>query len=219
MIIYGQTRDVDDLLFFLRRCALVATLLVCGVGCRNEYNDRDFLIPEGFSGPVLVLYEQTAGVSPKRSKEGRDQLQVPPDGVLRLRRKSPEVVRGFDRYFLVRANGTRERIPVGHELPPSETKRFQVFGQGLGGMPGRPVLTRLADGTERWVHDSEGPGSFAVEDFIVGAPASRNDWHSLRDALLERTLYGEHGPPWLRDDRLGDNGQGTTSDVRANGGK
>lgn len=161
----------------------------------DEYLNRVFLIPDGFSGVVVVVYEEAGGIVPVRDGDGRDVLRVPSDGVLRLRRKAPAVVGGKDIYFLVRADGTRARLLAGRNQSP---RMYQAFGNTLGGTTLQPVTTTLQDGSKAWVQGPESPPGKTCEIFMVGVPESRNDWTEIRDTACDSAVYGKGGAPWLR---------------------
>ncbi len=55
-----------------------------------------YLLPEGFTGGVLVLYNQADGVNSEVSKEGTIKYRIPKDGFLKVKGDFPEDVYNFN---------------------------------------------------------------------------------------------------------------------------
>ena len=84
--------------------------------------DEVYLIPEGFVGPVLIVFNQRQG-QPTQYKEGSKVFEIPADGILETRFKALPCGDGdwdwgwesqcalrVDHYYL-NDDGTRVRIP------------------------------------------------------------------------------------------------------------
>lgn len=74
---------------------------------RLRANGSVYLIPDGYIGPVVIAYDDSAGVAEER--EGRRRTyRVPRTGMMRARFGRD---RGFAEFYYVRADGVRTRIP------------------------------------------------------------------------------------------------------------
>jgi hypothetical protein len=146
--------------------ARLSSLIIVGAaaalvsGCVCAQRDR-YLIPDGYVGPVVVVYRALAGTSEERDEDGVLLYRIAVDGTLYVRGAGPREGPVRSEYFYVAKDGTRTSIPWN---PGSEDVN-QVFGVQVGSVS-----------DARWL------------SFIVGSPHSRPDWPELRLRLLERAL-------------------------------
>ena len=152
-------------------------------GCPGRgvlHENRDFVLAEGFLGPVVLLYDDPKGRELLRQPDGRVTVTVPADGIVRLRMKAPRGVVGEMRYFVVERTA-QHQLRDDRDVPPGEVC---VFMKTMGVVPGPPE--RLPDGTTQ--QSTESRGSRVYESFIVGIPTSRNDWYDLRSKHVDRAI-------------------------------
>ena len=89
------------------RC--IAFLMV-GLACCSCLVSRseEHLIPDGFVGRVLILYDDPQGV-PMRVKDGAISYAIPPNGILRINGHKDSGWRRI-RYFYVGRDGQRKQL-------------------------------------------------------------------------------------------------------------
>jgi len=132
-----------------------------GVGCTALKGSEVHLIPEGYTGPVVILYGVQGGSSVQRDEHGTVIYRIPPDGVLRLQ-GSASAMGFYDKgYFYEAADGTRIELPY-----QAATNVLQVFAAVEG-------VTELLDG--------EPTNSQRFQAYVVGVPGDRGGWAPLRD--------------------------------------
>jgi hypothetical protein len=76
----------------MRRAVLcVALLSACGVsGCRRLFvRSETHLLPEGYQGPVVIVFGDPDGQELKRDSKGAYVFQIPATGYLRFRDDPP----------------------------------------------------------------------------------------------------------------------------------
>ena len=142
--------------------------------------DREvFLLPPGYRGPVLVLYDQPGGVKPSAAN-GKASYLVPPEGVVRSSLQEP-------------ALGTEVTTSFS-DSPEAALRTFPTCDEmRLNRSASAPLATcwidqTLGTGVPRYV-------SFIVTDW-VSIPRHYNQATSLIDSLLFRgKLHGE--PKWI----------------------
>lgn len=143
------------------------------------------LIPDGYQGPVVVVYDDPDGVAPTRDEEGHDVYKIPPDGVLRLSTPSPEAGLYDVKYFYVRPDGSSYELPA--SIPHvADDKLLQVFavvdvGSVLKGPDAKPRDPRTC------------------KAYVVGVPVERDDWVWLREQATKRALGLPPDPAWMRE--------------------
>ena len=148
-------------------CVLAAISLVrCGVVLGSEVH----LIPEGHTGPVVVLFDDPLGDEVRLDEEGAFVYQIRADGVLRVKNSPPRA--GFYRkhFYFEAPDGTRTEIPHRVDEPV-----VQVFADVQGVTE---VLDGQPTGSRRWAA------------YVVGLPTARADWAQLRDQAAERVIRG-----------------------------
>lgn len=71
--------------------------------------DVVYLIPENYTGGVIVLYNQPDGIEPEKAKDGTIIYRIPQNGFLKI--KSPFERKTYRfKYYLVDANNKRTEI-------------------------------------------------------------------------------------------------------------
>ena len=134
-------------------------------GCRVS-GSVTHLIPDGYVGPVVIVFNDPEGEAPNRGEDGGVVYEIPPGGVLRLSTPALEAGLYDITYFYVRPDGTRQEIP--HRGDESE---FQVFAEVDG------ATGKQDDGKPtRWVA------------YVLGVPNERDDWAQVRGEATSRAI-------------------------------
>lgn len=153
--------------YFRWELVLVAVCLFgLGHGCTGR--SEDHLIPQGYIGPVLILYNDPSGL-PANLQHGKITYTIPPDGILRIRDPSPEETSWRRvRFFYVNREGQRDELKV-----PVTGAEFGVFGETDG--------MRAVDVDGKIV-------AVTYKAYVVGAPNNRR-WETI-EASIERAMSG-----------------------------
>jgi hypothetical protein len=138
------------------------------LGCRVS-GSITHLIPDGYVGPVVIVFDDPKGEAPKRDENGGVIYEIPPDGVLRLSTPAPEV--GFYNisYFYVRPDGARREIPK-----RVDKAVLQVFA--------------VVDGATNGEREKRPPARWTWSAYIVGVPSNRDDWVQVRGEATSRAI-------------------------------
>ena len=84
----------------IKHLATVLILLLCGSCCVfAKATEVDYLIPDGFRGGVIVLYNQADGVKPQKTQDGTLVYKIPKDGFLKIKPKFERKNYKFKYYF------------------------------------------------------------------------------------------------------------------------
>jgi hypothetical protein len=140
-------------------------ILLSIFGCRGS-GSMTHLIPDGYVGPVVIVFDDPNGELPKHDEAGGAVYEIPADGVLRLSTPAPEAGLYDINYFYVRPDGTRQKLP--HHV---DKGTLQVFADGVGATgeqeDGKPI---------RWTA------------YVVGVPNERDDWAQVRGEATSRAI-------------------------------
>src|SRR4030095_11369099 len=124
------------------------------------------LIPDGYTGPVVIVFDDAKGVLPKRDHAGGIVYEIPRDGVLRLITPPPNPGVYKVTYFYVSPDGKRQKIPL-----DADDGVLQIFADVSGATGaeggGKPI---------RWAA------------YIVGIANERDDWAKLRGEATSRAI-------------------------------
>lgn len=147
-------------------CAVLGIAMTLGVflGCWATVGSEVHLIPEGYVGVVVILYDASNGETPLRSDDGTVTYAIGGDGFLAV--SNPALPAGFydTRYYYLSTDGSRSEIPY-----EGETSSLQIFSAVDGVTGTEPAATKWAS-------------------YVVGVPAQRSDWAELRDQAVERAV-------------------------------
>lgn len=86
----------------------------------------EYLLPAGFTGGVIILYNQADGSTPEITADGTVRYRIPKDGFLKVNTPEPEAIYNYSFYYLDdKNNQTRiEYIqPHGSSLSTGENLR------------------------------------------------------------------------------------------------
>lgn len=86
--------------------SIVCFLILC---CSNSGEDSIRLIPEGFEGPVIIVFNQKDG-EPKEYDNGKRVYRIPKDGVLRTQFESNFGLQKHE-FFYTNKDGDWTEIP------------------------------------------------------------------------------------------------------------
>ncbi len=122
-----------------------------------------YLIPQGYEGPILVIFDQADGQPPKY--EGRARVyEIPADGVVRTQLQE---TRGYHaEFFYVNEKGERTEI-------------LDLLGPCTKDLPEDPILV---------CHSWRGWGPFEYRGFVVGRISKRDALSKAFDQLYETLM-------------------------------
>ena len=154
------------------RCSSGAWVLVVALlsafGC-GASGSMTHLIPEGYVGPVVIVFDDPKGKAPKRDENGGVVYEIPPDGVLRLNTPAPEAGFYDINYFYVRPDGTTTGL-----LERAEDGALQVFA--------------VVDGATAGEKDERPPDRWTWTAYVIGVPSERGDWVQVRGEATSRAI-------------------------------
>jgi hypothetical protein len=91
----------------ISRKVFVLALLLINVGCTLAKSAKiEYLLPAGFTGGVIVLYNQPDGVAPETLDDGTIRYRIPKDGFLMLNTQEPENIINYSFYYVDDKNNT-----------------------------------------------------------------------------------------------------------------
>lgn len=101
--------------------------------CCTEIEPEVHLLPQGFEGPVLIIFDQQDG-SPPRYEGGVRVLKIPPDGILRTQFKNENgwYPAGYPEYYYITPGGKRTKVENGNPRDSTDTTKVYVYGQSSG---------------------------------------------------------------------------------------
>jgi len=155
-----------------------STLLISGMSalmavplfsasCR-EAGAITHLLPDGYTGPVVIVFGDAHGRPPGREGDGGVVYVIPPDGVLRLSTPPPDPGWYDMRYYYVRSDGTRQEI-ASHV----DERTLQIFAEVDGMAGGR---------------GNENEDAILWRAYVVGVPDERDDWVKEREEATSRAI-------------------------------
>lgn len=142
-----------------------------------------YLLPDGYTGPVVIVYDEAAGV-PLEYEEGKRVYRIPPDGLLETQASVNEGLIQ-QQYFYVDADGNRRplRDTLIQFVDGTERGTF-AFGQQIGSTSySVPVVT--GGDTTGW-YSGDSTNLFTYTSFLVGETANRDSLWRQRDSLFEQ---------------------------------
>lgn len=146
-----------------------------GQGCSGSGFGETYILPPGFSGPVVIVFEQSDGELLEPADDCDLRFRVPADGVLRVANPSPESGIYWRRFMVGKPDeGWVDNI--GEDLASTE---HQVFGFIIGGSDTRDGLRT---GGISWVA------------FLVGIPAEIASPHRVLHEAIDRAVREILGP-------------------------
>lgn len=168
----GHTRSSFASGILIRRrqlsLALIASLSLAACPLKGA---EVHLIPEGFTGPVVIVYAIPGGVVSGRDSNGAMVFRIPRSGILLTNAQARGAGwHSLSYFFLNDTNGTRAALP--HPgADPVDPRRLQVFGAGSG-------VTAKVDGRD----------DIRYQYYVVGSPAEMPNWGESLEAAIERAV-------------------------------
>jgi hypothetical protein len=149
-------------------CLVLASIVLSNEGCGMGVKSELHIIPQGFVGPVVIVFDQPVREEALRDDAGALVYKIPTHGVLCVSNSAPKA--GFYRkqFYYEAADGELQELP--HRVADQS---IQVFADGYGVTE---VLDGKPTGSVRWLA------------YVVGTPRGRTDWVQLRDAAVERAV-------------------------------
>lgn len=141
--------------------------LVILLGCGYDEGLEIHLIPDGYEGPVVVVFDDPKGKFLEQNEKGAFVYKIPPSGELRVKgpRPGPEI--HALRFFYDKAGGPPQRIPS-----HGKNTDIQVFAEWFG----------------NYTNVQEGKAAVYYTSYIVGIPNKRDDWISLRRQAIDKAI-------------------------------
>lgn len=93
----------------IENVAYYILLLLTITGCTQEAEDTIRLIPEGYTGSVLIIFKQEDG-KPREYEDGKRVYKIPDNGVLKTQFE-PNYGVQTHQFFYVDKEGNRTEIP------------------------------------------------------------------------------------------------------------
>lgn len=90
------------------------------LSCGNKADDTIILIPEGYVGPVLVIYNQDNGAE-KEYEDGKRVYRIPENGVLETQ-FSPNYGVQNNEYYYVSSNGNKKKLDF---VRPADAREYE----------------------------------------------------------------------------------------------
>lgn len=142
----------------------VAALLVPSMAACLRRGQLVYVLPEGYVGPVVIVYDVPGRVKPAGDYDTTLSYVIPPNGILRIDGQPPRSAVYDIRVYYGHDDGSLKSIPVS-DGPTAA----QAFGweTGTGG-------TTPDNAAVHWT------------TFVVGVPNERADWLARRDEAVAR---------------------------------
>lgn len=95
----------------------------------NKAEDVIFVIPEGYTGYVVIIYDQENGV-PEKYENGKRVYEVPENGVLKTQFKANYGTSHYPEFYY--GNIGNNEIPYKPDIKNVSTKDVNAFGGSVG---------------------------------------------------------------------------------------
>lgn len=93
---------------------LFCVLLSCSCSLLGKPTDVNYLIPKGFTGGVIILYNQPDGITPETTKDGAIIYRIPKDGFLKVKQPFKRSYHKLNYYFVDAAD---KQTPIEYLQP------------------------------------------------------------------------------------------------------
>lgn len=149
------------------------TFLAVVLSCKPKLTDGIYLIPKGYVGEVIILYNQPDGETPN-IENGLYVYNIPENGVLKVNVKS---IKGTvdHRYFYLNSKGEMERLeylyPSGREKDKSRYERPSSDNISGEEYESKIFVTAFESGNFGRFNSTSKPISY--RSFLVGTPKDR----------------------------------------------
>lgn len=147
---------------------VLLSMCVSSIGCARSMSVETYFIPQGYVGPIVILFDQSDGVTVQPENDGGMTFRIPLDGILHVRNVAPGSGI-YVRRFLVDDGSKGMR-----ELPQDTIDtEYQVFGYVVGGTG---MIDRGPTGDIRWIA------------FLVGTRVELDNWVDLRKTAIREAV-------------------------------
>lgn len=147
---------------------ILTVISVSAFGC-GASGSMTHLIPDGYVGPVVIVFDDPKGKAPKRDEKGGVVYEIPPDGVLRLNTPAPEAGLYEINFLYVRPDGTTTELPE-----RAEDGVLQIFA--------------MVDGATAGEKEERPPDRWTWTAYVIGVPSERGDWVQARGKATSRAI-------------------------------
>ena len=98
---------------------IIAALILLSVSCTFAKPTKiEYLLPAGFTGGVIVLYNQSDGSKPEITADGTTRYRIPKDGFLKVNTDEPDAIYNYSFYYVDdKNNQTRIEYLLPHGAP------------------------------------------------------------------------------------------------------
>lgn len=163
-------------------CILLICVILAFSGCGKmalvSSKESICLIPEGFTGPVFIIFSQQDGVTPN-VEDGRNVYKIPADGILQTKVPVNRTV-NKNEFFYVDSNNVRKPIDY-------------LFGKAYPVEVGERSFDNIDIQTDEIFAMSDEMGTFEKEgeyvhirQFLIGKPKNSNELHLRRIKLSSK---------------------------------
>ena len=172
---------------------LLIVVALSALGCRGSV---DVIVPAGYSGPVVLVWDDPKGIDASRSDwfslGDQYRIEVPLDGIAFIEEPMPRVWE--ERVWEPAGDGSLEEIPPTSSPISVERRTF------LGWTGGRGIIKQVSPTRQ------EDGGTIGYSAFVVGVPVAHgeNGWRLLREQAVTKALdkaLKHRGLTWCDIDR------------------
>lgn len=110
------------------RIFIVILSLMLNLGCKNT-EDAIFVVPEGYTGYIIIIYNQENGAE-MEYKEGKRVYEIPSTGILKTKFKANYGTSNFPLFYYGKVDGNE--IPYKTEINSVSANNVNAFGGSVG---------------------------------------------------------------------------------------
>ena len=125
--------------------------LVFSSSCIQRADPEKHLIPKGFAGPVIIIYDQKDG-NPEKYNDGFRIYEIPENGILRTQFKHPSgwIALGKLQYYYSGKNGLQELTYIERPADVKDDGQIHVFNKESSVGTIRYLVGQLSDGDKHF---------------------------------------------------------------------
>jgi hypothetical protein len=144
-------------------------MMLSMLGCQNP-EPEDYLIPQGFTGRVNIIFNQKNGVAPKY-ENARRVYEIPQDGIL-LTQFKDEYGLVNRRYYYVDSNGKKVPLKIyEYEYNKDGTTKWIIKNPGEVGI--------FSDGTTGQYGNEDDSKSVKWQEFVVSSYSLLDSFYTV----------------------------------------
>jgi len=180
----------------VRRMALLLVVSMTMPACGQTIEPEIHLLPAGFEGPVLIIFNQAEGAAPKYEGEAR-VYEIPASGVLwtQFSDQSGWSPRGYPKFYYVASDGSRTRIGHSRGSDTTAESAVDIHGERVGIAGGERCENYVVS------RESELPKMWLQRERLVDSVFGAFDWtrYFEKEDSLKKARQDS-----LEDARMGD---------------